>query len=237
MSLARRARGQTGLRRRRETLTRDGLWRLRGAIRAGGDLRRGMVRLARPLTRTSPEATLAPDTDGLLGGRYRGTLAVGRPLHGRGPTVRAGRGGGGVRPRRGAWTICSRRCRRGARGRGAVARWQRAGARAGCPTAVAGGRVVRRLALRSRSEASSRHRARRHDGHRGAARDRTRRDRWIGIRGGGARCGGRGTSWSRRRSRRVDRCARRCGRGWSRTSCWSRWVIAERSEGSAGACE
>jgi hypothetical protein len=64
---------QTGTRQRRETLTRDGLWRMRArpapvgiAIEAWYDT------LA--LTRGSPEGTLAPDTDGLLGGRFRGTL-------------------------------------------------------------------------------------------------------------------------------------------------------------------
>lgn len=68
-----RLESQTGTRQRRETITRDGLWRVRArpapegiAIEAWYD--------SLALTRESPEGTLTPDTDGLLGGRYRGTL-------------------------------------------------------------------------------------------------------------------------------------------------------------------
>ena len=65
---------ETGLRRRRETLTRDGLWRLRGLpVPAGTSIEAWYDSLA--VSRTSPEGVLAPDTDGLLGGRYRGTLS------------------------------------------------------------------------------------------------------------------------------------------------------------------
>jgi len=65
---------ETGLRRRRETLTRDGLWRLRGlSVPAGISVEAWYDSLA--VSRTSPEGVLAPDTDGLLGGRYRGTLS------------------------------------------------------------------------------------------------------------------------------------------------------------------
>jgi hypothetical protein len=65
---------ETGLRRRRETLTRDGLWRVRGrSAPAGISVEAWYDSLA--LSRTSPEGVLAPDTDGLLGGRYRGTLS------------------------------------------------------------------------------------------------------------------------------------------------------------------
>jgi hypothetical protein len=65
---------ETGLRRRRETLTRDGLWRLRGLpAPAGISIEAWYDSLA--VSRTSPEGVLAPDTDGLLGGRYRGTLS------------------------------------------------------------------------------------------------------------------------------------------------------------------
>jgi hypothetical protein len=65
---------ETGLRRRRETLTRDGLWRLRGSpVPAGISIEAWYDSLA--VSRTSPEGVLTPDTDGLLGGRYRGTLS------------------------------------------------------------------------------------------------------------------------------------------------------------------
>jgi hypothetical protein len=65
---------ETGLRRRRETLARDGLMRLRGLpAPAGISIEAWYDTLA--VSRTSPEGVLAPDTDGLLGGRYRGTLS------------------------------------------------------------------------------------------------------------------------------------------------------------------
>jgi hypothetical protein len=65
---------EIGLRRRRETLARDGLWRVRGLpASAGTTIEAWYDTLA--LSRTSPEGTLTPDTDGLLGGRYRGTLS------------------------------------------------------------------------------------------------------------------------------------------------------------------
>lgn len=64
---------QTAGRQRRETLRRDGRLRLRArdaapalAVEAWYD--------SLALSRESPEATLVPDTDGLLGGRYRGRL-------------------------------------------------------------------------------------------------------------------------------------------------------------------
>jgi hypothetical protein len=65
---------ETGGRRRRETLTRSGLLRFRA--RAAGDsvgLEAWYDSLA--LSRESPEVTLRPDTDGLIGGRFRGTLS------------------------------------------------------------------------------------------------------------------------------------------------------------------
>lgn len=67
---------QTGATRRRETLRRDAVWVLRA--RAGAptgdllELEGWMDSLA--LAREGPDGTLAPDTDGLLGGRYRGQL-------------------------------------------------------------------------------------------------------------------------------------------------------------------
>ena len=65
---------ETGLRRRRETLSRDGLWRVRGRPGpAGMAIEAWYDSLA--LSRQSPEGTLAPDTEGLLGGRYRGSLS------------------------------------------------------------------------------------------------------------------------------------------------------------------
>lgn len=70
-----RLEAQTGLRQRRETLTRDGVWRMRARpAPAGVTLEAWYDSLA--LTRESPEGTLTPDTDGLLGGRYRGTLTA-----------------------------------------------------------------------------------------------------------------------------------------------------------------
>jgi hypothetical protein len=65
---------ETGGRRRRETLTRSGVLRFRA--RAAGDslaLEAWYDSLA--LSRESPEVTLRPDTDGLIGGRFRGTLS------------------------------------------------------------------------------------------------------------------------------------------------------------------
>jgi hypothetical protein len=64
---------QTGMRQRHETLLREGLLSLRA--RPGGPaiaLEAWYDSLA--LSRESPEGKLVPDTDGLLGGRYRGTL-------------------------------------------------------------------------------------------------------------------------------------------------------------------
>jgi hypothetical protein len=67
---------QTGGRRRREILRRQGV--LRFGARPAADTT-GTIALeawydSLTLSRESPEATLAPDTDGLLGGRYRGRL-------------------------------------------------------------------------------------------------------------------------------------------------------------------
>ncbi|HKT61830.1 MAG TPA: hypothetical protein VJQ46_17360 [Gemmatimonadales bacterium] len=66
---------ETGGRRRHETLTRDGVLRFRA--RPSGDsvaLEAWYDSLA--LSRRSPETTLIPDTDGLIGGRFRGTLST-----------------------------------------------------------------------------------------------------------------------------------------------------------------
>ena len=66
--------GQTGTRVRRETITRDGLWRLR-ARPAGRAIGIEAWYDSLTLKRETAQGTLAPDTDGLLGGRYRGTLS------------------------------------------------------------------------------------------------------------------------------------------------------------------
>ena len=65
---------QTGGRQRHETLRRDGVLQLRA--RPGGPaitIEAWYDSLT--LSRRSADGTLAPDTDGLLGGRYRGTLS------------------------------------------------------------------------------------------------------------------------------------------------------------------
>lgn len=68
-----RLEAQTGTRQRRETLTRDAVWRVRARPASDAiSVEAWYDSLA--LTRESPEGTLRPDTDGLLGGRYRGTL-------------------------------------------------------------------------------------------------------------------------------------------------------------------
>ncbi len=64
---------QTGARQRRETLLRDGLLRLRARPAGAGIALEAWYDLL-ALSRESPETTLVPDTDGLLGGRYRGRL-------------------------------------------------------------------------------------------------------------------------------------------------------------------
>lgn len=64
---------QTGVRIRHETLTRDGRLQVR-AKPAGESIALEAWYDSLALTRESPEITLAPDTDGLLGGRYRGRL-------------------------------------------------------------------------------------------------------------------------------------------------------------------
>jgi hypothetical protein len=81
-----RLEAQTGTHQRHETVTRDGVWRVRARPVAGGiGLEAWYDSLA--VTRESPEGVLTPDASGLLGGRYRGTLtpagrysAVARPF-------------------------------------------------------------------------------------------------------------------------------------------------------------
>jgi hypothetical protein len=77
---------QTGSRIRRETLTRDGTLRVR-AQPAGSAIAIEAWYDSLTLGRESPETNLTPDTDGFLGGRYRGRLtfagrysAIARPF-------------------------------------------------------------------------------------------------------------------------------------------------------------
>lgn len=64
---------QTGTRVRRETITREGRWRMRATpAKTGIAIEAWYDSLA--LVRETAQGTLTPDTDGLLGGRYRGTL-------------------------------------------------------------------------------------------------------------------------------------------------------------------
>jgi hypothetical protein len=65
---------ETGGRRRRETLVRSGVLRFR-AQPAGNDVAVEAWYDSLAVSRESPETTLVPDTDGLIGGRFRGTLS------------------------------------------------------------------------------------------------------------------------------------------------------------------
>jgi hypothetical protein len=65
---------QSGGRDREQTAGRKGVWRFRATPDKGGlGLEGWLDSLA--LWRRSAETTIRPDTDGLLGGRYRGTLS------------------------------------------------------------------------------------------------------------------------------------------------------------------
>ncbi len=65
---------ETGGRRRRETLTRSGVLRFRARPSEDGVALEAWYD-SLILSRESPEVTLRPDTDGLIGGRFRGTLS------------------------------------------------------------------------------------------------------------------------------------------------------------------
>jgi hypothetical protein len=65
---------ETGAHRRHETLSRDGVLRFRARAAAGGVAMEAWYD-SLAVSRTSPEGTLDPDTDGLIGGRYRGLLS------------------------------------------------------------------------------------------------------------------------------------------------------------------
>jgi hypothetical protein len=64
---------EAGGRIRNQTSTRRGVWQFRAAPSNGDVGLEGWLDTL-VLTRRSPEAAITPDTDGLLGGRYRGTL-------------------------------------------------------------------------------------------------------------------------------------------------------------------
>jgi hypothetical protein len=61
-------------RSRRQTSDRRGVWQFRAAPWTDGVALEGWLD-SLALSRRSPETTISPDTDGLLGGRYRGTLS------------------------------------------------------------------------------------------------------------------------------------------------------------------
>jgi hypothetical protein len=73
-------RGQTGGRERKETAGREGVWRFR-ARRSGADLAVEGWYDSLSVWRESAEGRLQPDTDGLLGGRYRGRLSPWGAFH------------------------------------------------------------------------------------------------------------------------------------------------------------
>jgi hypothetical protein len=65
---------EAGGRMRRQTSTRRGSWEFRAAPSNQHVALEGWLD-SLTITRRSEEATISPDTDGLLGGRYRGTLS------------------------------------------------------------------------------------------------------------------------------------------------------------------
>lgn len=68
-------RTETGGRIRNQTSERQGYWQFR-ASRSGGGISLEAWLDSLVLTRRSPETTISPDTDGLLGGRYHGVLSA-----------------------------------------------------------------------------------------------------------------------------------------------------------------
>ena len=65
---------EAGGRTRRQTADRRGVWQFRAAPSNDDVALEGWLD-SLVLSRRSPETTISPDTDGLLGGRYRGTLS------------------------------------------------------------------------------------------------------------------------------------------------------------------
>ena len=66
---------QTGGRGREQTAGRTGVWEFRATPGGGGIALEGWLD-SLTLWRRSAETTLRPDTDGLIGGRYQGTLSA-----------------------------------------------------------------------------------------------------------------------------------------------------------------
>ncbi len=66
---------QSGGRGREQTAGRTAVWQFRAAPAAGGVALEGWLD-SLGLWRRSAETTIRPDTDGLIGGRYRGTLSA-----------------------------------------------------------------------------------------------------------------------------------------------------------------
>ena len=67
---------QTGRRSREQTVERRGVWQFRAEAENTGVALTGWLDTL-VLLRRSPETTIRPDTDGLIGGRYRGFLRPG----------------------------------------------------------------------------------------------------------------------------------------------------------------
>jgi hypothetical protein len=65
---------EAGGRTRRQMADRRGVWQFRAAPSSDDVALEGWLD-SLALSRRSPETTISPDTDGLLGGRYRGTLS------------------------------------------------------------------------------------------------------------------------------------------------------------------
>lgn len=66
---------QAGGRTRNQTSARRGVWQFR-AVPSNGDVALEGWLDSLTVTRSSEETTISPDTDGLLGGRYRGILSA-----------------------------------------------------------------------------------------------------------------------------------------------------------------
>ncbi|MGH7510628.1 MAG: hypothetical protein ACREMZ_14310 [Gemmatimonadales bacterium] len=66
---------ETAGRVRHQTSTRLGVWQFRAVPSGQGVVLEGWLD-SLTISRRSPEITISPDTDGLLGGRYRGTLSA-----------------------------------------------------------------------------------------------------------------------------------------------------------------
>ena len=65
---------ESGGRSRRQTSSRAGMWQFRATVSKEGVTLEGWLD-SLSLSRRSAEAVISPDTDGLLGGRYRGMLS------------------------------------------------------------------------------------------------------------------------------------------------------------------